>query len=237
MQEEKLTGKERQELIEAIQGHVQTTYVDQFHDAQDDGSRRKLGLAKFDDDARALFDDLFRLMASQSGSGGIDYTLFWRALSCPPPPEGGATAGTAGMGAEDAAAAGLAAPSAQLGALRAILEAAALDDVDTWPTEHTEAWTAWGERYWARVRSEESADLSQSERLAMMRAANPKYILRNWMAMEAYDAANRGDYTIVNELHEVLTRPYDEQGADIDAKYAQVTPKWARQRAGLAFLS
>ena len=70
-----------------------------------------------------------------------------------------------------------------------------------------------------------------------MAAANPKYILRNWMAAEAYEAASRGDFDVLKELHELLQRPYDEQGSEADARWAQVTPQWARDRAGLAWMS
>ena len=44
-----------------------------------------------------------------------------------------------------------------------------------------------------------------------MRLANPKYIPREWMLAYAYEAAEKGDYEPVKELHQVLTRPYDEQ--------------------------
>ena len=61
--------------------------------------------------------------------------------------------------------------------------------------------------------------------------------LSQWMAMEAYEAAERGDYTIINSLHELLKRPYDEQGAKANERWAQVTPHWARDRAGLAYMT
>lgn len=57
------------------------------------------------------------------------------------------------------------------------------------------------------------------------------------MAAEAYEAANRGDFTIVNDLQALLRKPYEEQGDEADARYAAVTPQWARERAGLAFMS
>ena len=44
-----------------------------------------------------------------------------------------------------------------------------------------------------------------------MELANPKYILRNWMAAEAYEAAERGDFGPVREVHKLLCNPYEEQ--------------------------
>ena len=70
-----------------------------------------------------------------------------------------------------------------------------------------------------------------------MALANPKYILRNWMAAEAHEAASRGDFTVVNDLHKVLCNPYEDQGAEANERWAQTTPVWARERAGLAFMS
>jgi hypothetical protein len=44
-----------------------------------------------------------------------------------------------------------------------------------------------------------------------MNLANPRYILRNWMAAEAYEAAERGDFGPVREVHKLLCNPYEEQ--------------------------
>ena len=54
-----------------------------------------------------------------------------------------------------------------------------------------------------------------------MTQANPKYILRNSMALEAYEAAAKGDYSVVRELHAVLLRPYEDQGVQVDKRWAQ----------------
>ena len=118
--------------------------------------------------------------------------------------------------------------------LEALLQPAALDSLESWPEEHRSAWMAWTQRYWQRVRTEARP---VQERRSEMAATNPKFVLRNWMAKEGYEAADRGDYSIVRELHAVLTRPYEEQSDEITAKYAQVTPVWARGRMGLESMS
>ena len=91
------------------------------------------------------------------------------------------------------------------------------------------AWNAWMMQWWERVDG-------QPDR-ATMRAANPKYVLRNWMAQLAIDAAEQNnDFTLAEELHELLKRPYDEQ-PEHEEKWFQKRPEWARHRVGCSMLS
>ena len=82
---------------------------------------------------------------------------------------------------------------------------------------------AWGGDYLARCAREGG---EQAERQARMQACNPKYILRNYLAQQAIEAAERGDYGPVRELHAVLSRPFDEQ-PDMQ-RYAERPPQWGK---------
>jgi len=71
---------------------------------------------------------------------------------------------------------------------------------------------------------------------AAMKAANPKYVLRNWMAQLAIDDAEKGDYSTCEALERLLKAPYDEQ-PEMEAAWFQRRPEWARNRVGCSMLS
>ncbi len=90
----------------------------------------------------------------------------------------------------------------------------------------------WRRRYAGLVRAD---GVPEHERRVRMHSVNPKYVLRNYLAQLAIDRAEQNDYGLVNELLEVLRRPYDEQ-PDKETFAAQ-RPDWARQRPGCSMLS
>ena len=91
-----------------------------------------------------------------------------------------------------------------------------------------EDWNDWLNKWWTRVNGKPQQKI--------MKKSNPKFVLRNWMAQLAIDAAEKQDYSIANELHEILKLPYDEQ-VDFEQKWFQKCPEWARNRIGCSMLS
>ena len=83
---------------------------------------------------------------------------------------------------------------------------------------------AWAEKYDQRLQQQNSTD---AERRQQMQAANPKYVLRNYMAQAAIEQAHKGDYTEVNLLLEILQAPFAEHPQA--QHYAGLPPDWAEQ--------
>lgn len=114
-------------------------------------------------------------------------------------------------------------------------QAAALEEAFYSPAAREQVLPAladWLQRHAARVRD---AGQSPQQRREAMQAANPKYVLRNWLAQQAIDRAEQGDMTGIAELLEVMRHPYDEQPGR--EAFAGKRPEWARDRAGCSMLS
>jgi uncharacterized protein YdiU (UPF0061 family) len=90
----------------------------------------------------------------------------------------------------------------------------------------------WLRDYQSRIDAMGQGD---EQRRSRMNQVNPKYVLRNYIAQQAIDKAHEGDYAMVNEVLEVMKKPYDEQPQY--QHYAAKRPEWARVKAGCSMLS
>jgi uncharacterized protein YdiU (UPF0061 family) len=93
-------------------------------------------------------------------------------------------------------------------------------------------WNIWFENYENRLKKESLSDLSRKEK---MNAVNPKYVLRNYMAQLVIDAADKGEYELLNEIFTLLKNPYSEQKEN--QKWFAKRPEWARHKVGCSMLS
>jgi len=94
------------------------------------------------------------------------------------------------------------------------------------------SWEDWFSKYIDRLKQEQ---LTDAERKVQMNKVNPKYVLRNYMAQLAIDKADQGDYSLIDELYQMLKRPYDEQ-PQYEQWFAK-RPEWARHKVGCSMLS
>lgn len=90
----------------------------------------------------------------------------------------------------------------------------------------------WLRTYLKRVSQD---DLRADGRRQKMNSVNPKYVLRNYLAQLAIDKAEDGDFSLVNDLLQVMRQPYAEQPEN--ERFAEKRPEWARHRAGCSMLS
>ena len=94
------------------------------------------------------------------------------------------------------------------------------------------AMNRWLHRYLHRS---QLASGTVEERRERMNRANPKYVLRNYLAQQAIDRAENGDTKMIGELLDTLRHPYDEQPQR--QHLAAKRPEWARHKAGCSMLS
>jgi len=93
-------------------------------------------------------------------------------------------------------------------------------------------WLSWIQSYLKRLETESIEDMYRHK---LMKNVNPKYVLRNYMAQLAIDAADEGDFSIIEELYTLLKQPYEEQIEN--EKWFAKRPEWARHKVGCSMLS
>ena len=93
-------------------------------------------------------------------------------------------------------------------------------------------WKHWFVSYAKRLEKE---TISCEEREQHMKTTNPKYVLRNYMAQMAIDKAETDNFSLIEELYQVLKNPYGEQ-PEFEHWFTK-RPEWARQKVGCSMLS
>jgi uncharacterized protein YdiU (UPF0061 family) len=96
-------------------------------------------------------------------------------------------------------------------------------------------WSKWLDQWNALI---DTPTPESREKLSrQMKRTNPKYTLREWFLVPAYEQAATGDYTLIKELQEIMIHPYDEQSDEIEEKYYKEKPSYFFNVAGISHIS
>ncbi|WCP65895.1 protein adenylyltransferase SelO family protein [Vibrio tubiashii] len=84
------------------------------------------------------------------------------------------------------------------------------------------AWNQWL-KSWRELLSS-AGEKSLEDVSCQMKKVNPKYTWREWLIVPAYEQAQKGEFSLIQELQSILANPYDEQSEEVEAKYYQLRP-------------
>jgi uncharacterized protein YdiU (UPF0061 family) len=101
-----------------------------------------------------------------------------------------------------------------------------------------ERWLQWLKKWKSLIACDNLTLTRSREQLSkQMKLVNPKYILREWFVVPAYQQAGEGDYSLVRELQDVMTQPYAEQSKQVEEKYYKLKPIEFFEVGGLSYYS
>ena len=93
-------------------------------------------------------------------------------------------------------------------------------------------WSQWLKRWREVLKSQ--GDLSQAS--ASMKQANPAITWREWLIAPAYNQAAEGDSTLINELQQVFSNPYQQPPTEL-SRYDQLKPREFFNAGGVSHYS
>ncbi|MGV6815693.1 MAG: protein adenylyltransferase SelO [Thiotrichales bacterium] len=169
----------------------------------------KLGLTSYDE---ALFNELSTLMAYTP----VDYTLFFRELSNIP---------------DD-----IEPLKKSFYTDSENVSAAVKPQYHANPEKMDELWSTWLAK-WKSQLDQSQPSRSREDISQQMKLINPKYILREWLLAPAYQQAAQGDYALIHELQEIMTKPYAEQSKEVEEKYYRLKPSRFFNTGGVSHYS
>ncbi|MGC3836057.1 protein adenylyltransferase SelO [Moritella viscosa] len=192
---------------------IQSGFSKVMHTKMEEMWAAKLGLSTLNAASdKALCNVLFSELETLMMQTPVDYTIFFRELSSIPD---------------------------DIGPLKKSFYNNWSNDKES--NEMDKRWTEWLEKWKTLLNSACDANaispLSSEEISRQMKLVNPKYILREWFVMPAYQQATAGNYALIRELQDVMTQPYTEQSKDVEDKYYRLKPPEFFEVGGLSHLS
>eukprot|EP00164_Ancoracysta_twista_P005124 GFYU01006986.1.p1 GENE.GFYU01006986.1~~GFYU01006986.1.p1 ORF type:complete len:667 (-),score=146.77 GFYU01006986.1:111-2111(-) len=189
--------------------------ITQNHPAECDRALNRVWSAKlgFSKPTPSADDTAKKLLAIMYKAEG-DYTMLWRQL---------ADVAESALTSESADTEGSDSMSAD--ALLKPLDGCFYKELGS---EHRDELAAWLRSWIASLREVDGAGAggrSASDVASTMREASPKYIPREWMLVDAYAAAQQGDYSQVHKLFQLFSAPYGEGSVEDQSKYYRKAPQ------------
>jgi len=173
-------------------------YGDIYHKHHLELFRAKLGLTSQEEDDEQLLDILLAIMESVEA----DFTQTFRDLS--------------ELSLEDLRSASI--PEAAWG----LAQCGKNSELRGWLAEYCQRLERDAEY------SSEVTEAGDKRRMERMQAANPRYILRNWIAQKAIGMAEEDDFSEVQFLLDLFRNPYKMNKAAEEKGYASKPPNWSK---------
>jgi uncharacterized protein YdiU (UPF0061 family) len=85
------------------------------------------------------------------------------------------------------------------------------------------AFDGWYSDYRQRLLRDQASD---EQRQAVMKAANPALVLRNYLAQQVIEEVEKGETAALEKLHNTLQQPYSD--AAVSAELRQRPPEWGK---------
>ncbi|WP_373001133.1 protein adenylyltransferase SelO [Marinobacter sp.] len=100
-------------------------------------------------------------------------------------------------------------------------------------------WSDWLAKWKSQIGIEGAGNGSRlrEELSRNMKLVNPKYTMREWFVVPAYQRAAEGDYQPLRALQDVLTHPYAEQSNAVEAQYYRLKPSELFDLGGVSHYS
>jgi uncharacterized protein YdiU (UPF0061 family) len=99
--------------------------------------------------------------------------------------------------------------------------------------ELDQQWESWLQQWRAQL----PANGTLEETSAAMRRVNPAVTWREWLIAPAYQHAEQGDSSLIQELQEVFSAPYDDLSEDRAARFDRLRPRDLFNTGGLSHYS
>lgn len=212
------SGQEEQGIVDLWMKRAKVI----FQQAATETFRIKLGLNRDNERGDKLWEELEPLLRASR----VDWTLFWRQLTY-------VVRNFDDLNSSDYAE-----------MLQSIEGATDNMGSGDWPrhspfyekysTQVRLMWIDWI-KMWRKALQEEGE--SSHVYYERMIKANPKFVLREWMLVDAYKGAAKNNYAVAKGLHELVQHPYDEGTEDQVKNYYRRTPEKVQMSGGTAFMS